>query len=156
MLYQLENLNVTEKELVLNAPAYITILIAGADDNITQAEIKRALQLVHIKTYSESIDIQDLYQKIDKDFENRLTALIESLPGSLPLREEIITRELNKLNSILPTLEVHISGKYYKSLRNFATYIAQAAGGIAGFESLSYREEKFVKLPMIHDPNPES
>lgn len=156
MLYQLEKLNATEKELVLNAPAYITILIAGADDNITEGEIRRSLQIVHTKTYSESIDIQDLYEKIDRDFEDRLTDLISFLPNTLEEREKVIIEELSKLNTILPDLDVRIAGKYYRSLLSFASYIAQAAGGILGFERISHREEKFVKLPMIQDPNPTS
>lgn len=152
MLYQLEKLNVAEKELVLNAPAYITILIAGADDTITETEIRRSLQLVHTKTYSESIDIQDLYQKIDADFETRLNTLIDSLPKTLAEREAAVISELGKLNTILPKMDKHISMKYYQSLMNFAIYIAQSAGGIIGFDKVSHREEKFVKLPMIKEP----
>ncbi len=152
MLYQLEKLNVAEKELVLNAPAYITILIAGADDTITETEIRRSLQLVHTKTYSESIDIQDLYQKIEGDFETRLNTLIDTLPKTLNQREDTIVAELSKLNTILAKMDARISVKYYRSLLNFATYIAQSAGGIIGFEKVSHREEKFVKLPMIKEP----
>ncbi|HCS21640.1 MAG TPA: hypothetical protein DIW47_13965 [Bacteroidetes bacterium] len=152
MLYQLEKLNETEKELVLNAPAYITLLIAGADDDITESEIRRSLQLVHTKTYSESIDIQDIYEKIDRDFEDRLTDLIDSLPKTLQEREATILGELSKLNTILPKMDTKISSKYYQSLLSFATFIAQAAGGIVGFDKVSHREEKFVKLPMIKDP----
>ncbi|MHB1276891.1 MAG: hypothetical protein ACYC1Q_00675 [Bacteroidia bacterium] len=152
MLYQLEKLKVAEKELVLNAPAYITILIAGADDTITETEIRRSLQLVHVKTYSESIDIQDLYQKIDADFETRLNTLIDSLPATLDKREEAVIHELGKLNTILPKMDAQISLKYYRSLLNFARYIAQSSGGIIGFERISYREEKFVRLPMIKEP----
>lgn len=153
MLYQLEKLNETEKELVLNAPAYITILIAGADDNISEEEIRRSLQLVHVKTYSESIDVRDLYEKIDADFEERLNNLIDSLPRSLEHRESVVIDQLEALNRILPKMDAKISAKYYNSLLSFASFIARAAGGVFGLERVSFREEKFVKLPMIHNPN---
>lgn len=154
MLYQLEKLNAEEKELVLNAPAYITILIAGADDDITDVEIKRSLELVHIKTYSESIDVRDLYEKIDTNFETRLNDLIHALPTTLAEREAAVIEALSKLNAIFAKMDGIISHKYYLSLMNFAAFIARAAGGVFGIERVSFREEKFVKLPMIQDPNP--
>jgi len=154
MLYQLEKLNKEEKELVLNAPAYITILIAGADDDITDIEIKRSLELVHIKTYSESIDVRDLYEKIDTNFESRLNDLIHSLPTTLTERETAVIEALSKLNAIFHKMDERISHRYYLSLLNFAAFIARAAGGVFGIDRVSFREEKFVKLPMIEDPNP--
>lgn len=154
MLYQLEKLNEEEKELVLNAPAYVTILIAGADDDITDAEIKRSLELVHIKTFSESIDIREVYEKIDTDFEARLSNLIHTLPTTLEEREQVVIEALGKLNAIFHKMDERISHKYYLSLLNFAAFIARAAGGVFGIDRVSFREEKFVKLPMIQDPNP--
>jgi len=154
MLYQLEKLNKEEKELVLSAPAYITILIAGADDDITDIEIKRSLELVHIKTYSESIDVRDLYEKIDTNFETRLNDLIHSLPTTLVERETAVIEALSKLNAIFHKMDERISHRYYLSLLNFAAFIARAAGGVFGIERVSFREEKFVKLPMLNDPNP--
>ncbi|MBI1221927.1 MAG: hypothetical protein GC180_04915 [Bacteroidetes bacterium] len=155
MLYQLEKLNKEEKELVLNAPAYITILIAGADDDITEAEVKRSLQLVHIKTYSESVDIRDVYQEIDHDYEGHLNELIESMPKNLEERTEQLVKTLSKLNGILKKIDHRIAHKYYLSLLSFAAFIARAAGGVLGFDRVSFREEKYVHLPMIQDPNTE-
>jgi len=154
MLYQLEKLNKEEKELVLNAPAYITILIAGADDDISESEIKRSLELVHIKTFSESIEIRDIYEKIDANFDTRLNNLIDSLPSALDEREKAVIEALTKLNAIFHKMDERLSHKYYLSLLNFSAFIARAAGGVFGIERVSFREEKFVKLPMINDPNP--
>ena|SRR5690606_41613550 len=154
MLYQLEKLNEEEKELVLNAPAYITILIAGADNDITEAEIRRSLQLVHVKTYSESLEIRDLYQEIDHDFESRLNNLIDELPKTLEEREKVLIEELSKLNRIFHLIDERLSHKYYLSLLSFSAYIARAAGGVFGIDRVSFREEKFVHLPMIEDPRP--
>lgn len=154
MLYQLEKLNEPEKELVLNAPAYITILIAGADNDITAGEIKRSLQLVHVKTYSESLEIRDIYKEIDHDFQERLNELIDSLPKTLEEREKIVISELSKLNRIFHIIDERLSHKYYLSLLSFAAYIARAAGGVFGIDRVSFREERFVHLPMLEDPRP--
>lgn len=152
MLYQLEKLNDSEKHLVLNAPAYITLLIAGADDNIQEAEIKRSLQLVHIKSFSESLEISEVYKEIDHDYEQHLHDMIDELPKTLEAREKIIIEELSKLNPIFHKLDKVFSYKYYLSLQSFARYIANAAGGVFGFERVSPREKQFVNLPMLEEP----
>ena len=152
MLYQLENLKNEEKELILNAPAYVTILIAGADDDISDAEIKRSLELVKIKTFSEPVSIREIYGEIESDFNTRLNQLILELPKTLEERENQVIDKLSGLNKIWPKMNEKDAHRYYVSLLGFATQIAKAAGGVLGFESVSPREERFVKLPMINDP----
>jgi hypothetical protein len=152
MLYQLEKLNNSEKETVLNAPAYITVLIAGSDDNIQDAETKRALELVHIKSYSESPDISSLYKSLGGDFDSRLGRLLETLPATHAEREPVLTEELTRLSHILKKMDADIAYKYYNSLRSFASYIANAAGGFAGLNRVSSQEKKYMDLPMIEDP----
>ena len=152
MLYQLEKLNESEKELVLNAPAYITILIAGADDDITDVEIRRSIQLVHIKTYSESVDIQDVYEKIDHDYEKHLNEIIDALPKTLSEREKVLIEKLSGLNAVFSKIDHTIGLKFYNSLLEFASYIAHAAGNVLGIDIINHREKEFVKLPMVQRP----
>lgn len=152
MLYQLENLNASEKELVLNAPALVTLLIAGADDKIEEEEIRRSLQLVHVKSYAEAVDIKEIYQTLNEDFEVRLSNLIDNSPRNLVEREAYLIEELTKLNRVYSKLDQTFALKFHASLQSFASYIAMAAGGIFGIESISEREGKFVKLPMVEVP----
>ncbi|TNE80006.1 MAG: hypothetical protein EP332_08915 [Bacteroidetes bacterium] len=152
MLYQLEKLNDSEKESVLSAPAYITILIAGADNDIQEVEIKRSLQLVHIKSFSESLEISEVYKEIDHDFETQLHEMIDALPRTLEARQKLVVAELEKLNAIFGKLDATFAQKYYASLLSFARFIATAAGGVFGFERISPREQQFVGLPMLTEP----
>lgn len=150
MLYQLEKLNDEEKELVLDAPAYITILIAGADHDITEAEIKRSLQLVHIKSFAESLEIREFYKEIDPDYDARLHNLLHSLPAGHAERDAVIIGLLSRLNTIFEKIENRVAHKYYLSLLSFANYIARSSSGI--LDRISFAESKYVKLPMIADP----
>lgn len=152
MLYLLENLTNAEKETVLNAPALVTILIADADQEIQAEEIRRAIQLVHVKSYAESVDIRELYQNIDQDFERRLSNLIDRLPRSHAERERALIEELSKLNAVYKRMEHKVAVKFHESLIGFAANIARAAGGVFGLESISEKEARFLGLPMIEKP----
>ena len=53
MIYEFENLTKEEQDMILKAPALIAVLVAGVDDVIESRELKRAVELVNIKTFSE-------------------------------------------------------------------------------------------------------
>ncbi len=152
MLYQLEKLTDDEKQLVLDAPALVTILIAGADNNFEDAEIQKSLSLVHVKTYSESLEIGDLYKEIERDHESELRRLFGELSDSQAAREKQLVDRLSDLNPVLAKLDASFAHKFYDSLLSFAGYIARAAGGVFGVDRVSPQEKKFVKLPMLQDP----
>lgn len=152
MVYQLEKLKQEEKELILNAPAYVTLLIAGADHNIEDAEIRKSVQLVHTKSYAENQDIREIYKEIGHDFEDNITRMMMDLPTNRDERQKMLSAKLGMLNDIFTKLDSRFAKQYYKSLRSFATYIANAAGGIFGAHLISGLERKFISLPMIDEP----
>jgi len=152
MLYQLEKLTDNEKLLVHDAPALVTILIAGADNDFEDAEIRKSISLVHVKSYSESADIAELYKEIEVDHETELIRLMGELPSNQEAREKQLIDRLSDLNAIFAKMDSSFAHKYYDSLVSFSGYIARAAGGVFGVDRVSPQEEKFVRLPMLQDP----
>jgi tellurite resistance protein len=51
MLDHIHHLSEEEKNLVLQAPVYVSLLIAGADGHVQLEEQQRILELVHTKTF---------------------------------------------------------------------------------------------------------
>jgi len=152
MVYQLQNLNKDEQQIALLAPAYVTVLISGADSNIEDSEIGRAIKLVHIKTFSENHELQELYKFIEASFESDVKTLIGNLPKDTEERNQIISQELERLNGIFDKIDSVFALHYYNSLKDFTHHIASAFGGVLGFQSVSPLEREFVTLPMLKEP----
>lgn len=152
MLEHIHNLKPEEKDLIIHSPLYVSVLIAGADGEIHDAEKQRTLQLIHTKTFSEKYDLKELYKTLDHDADTELRRLIAELPADRDARIQAVTAQLEKLNHIMPKLEHRFQIHLYKSLRQFAHYISHAEGGFWGIGTKTHLEADLVKLPMINNP----
>ena len=152
MLEEFKNLSAEEVELMHKAPLLVSILIAGADNNIDKSEIKQAVNLSKSKQKTARKDLIDYYREIGQDFEDKLKILIQQYPVDTTKRTPMIIDELQKLNDVLPKLSKIFAVEFYASLKDISKKIAEASGGILGYMSVGYEESKFVDLKMIKDP----
>ncbi|MBS3914946.1 MAG: hypothetical protein KG003_10625 [Bacteroidetes bacterium] len=156
MLEHINNLKDEEKDIIIHSPLYVSLLIAGADGEVNDTEKKRILELIHTKTFSEKYELRDLYKTLDHDAAHELRELISVLPQEKSERNEFLIQKLSRLNHIFPKLEHRFQVQLYKSLRQFAHYIAHAEGGFWSVGAVKHAEQEYLKLPMIHDPEEDS
>ncbi|MEQ9289261.1 MAG: hypothetical protein RIG77_20205 [Cyclobacteriaceae bacterium] len=152
MISEFSTLRDDEIEVLLNAPVYVAVLIAGADGEIDKKEIKQALELAQGKQSRERAQLIDYYKEVGLGFESKFFKLTEELPDEVSDRNSSITTELRKLNHILPKIDHNFAVKLVASLKDMAKKVAGASGGVLGYMSVSYEEAKLVELDMIKDP----
>ena len=153
MVKEFENLREDEIKVMLDAPVYVAILIAGADGNIDKSERKEAINTARSKQSRAREQLVDFYKEVSGRFETRFTELIDALPDNVDERNPKIISELRKLNFIMPKIDKNFSIKFYASLKDLAKKIAEASGGVLGYLSVSYEEAKLLDLKMINDPD---
>lgn len=151
MIPEFENLDGGEVELMLKAPFLICILIAGADGNIDNKEIRSG---IHVITESAR-GVQSMfnyYREVEQDFEDKLKILIQSYPFESEKRNPVLTEELAGLNAVLPKLERAFAVQCYKSFTSLARRIAESSGGLLGIKSVGEEESELLSLEMIKSP----
>lgn len=153
MIPELKSLREDEIEALLKAPVLVSILIAGADDNIDKNEIKEAISTAKSKQTRAREGLVDFYKLVAENFEGDLQKMIQKLPETAIQRTPIINKELRRLNRIFVKLDKPFAIKIYGSLKDMAKRVAEASGGILGYMSVSYEEAKLLELEMINDPS---
>ncbi|MEO9802105.1 MAG: hypothetical protein ABJF04_02605 [Reichenbachiella sp.] len=153
MIKEFNTLRDDEIEVLLRAPVLVSILIAGADDKIDKSEIHQAVEIANSKQSRAREQLIDYYKEVGKDFGDKFIKLVNEMPDTSEGRSEIITKELRKLNFILPKIEQKFAIKLHASLKDMAKKVAEASGGILGYMSVSYEEAKLMELKMIDDPS---
>jgi hypothetical protein len=147
------HLTADEKETLFNMPIYVTLLIAGADNKIDNAEISEAIELARLnKTFSRQ-ELTDYYNIASEDFPEKLKSVMEDLPQSNEARTKYLIGELTKLNDILPRLDRRFAIDFYESAKALAKKIAKSSGGILGYWTIGYEESQLIGLDMIDDPS---
>ncbi|MEL6254658.1 MAG: hypothetical protein AAFR87_21790 [Bacteroidota bacterium] len=140
------DLSESEVDLLLRTPALITLLIAGADNDIDDKEKSLGEKLVNYRTFTSDTRLHEYYEAVNEDFETKLSGMIDSWT---PESKEAISGELSQLNSITPKLESSYADLLKDSWRSLAKKVAEADGGFVGFGSISKEEAALIDLPMI-------
>lgn len=154
MIPQIEKLTDEESKLIYNGPILVTILIAGADDDIDKSEKEKALLMANFnyQTFVFEPKIETFYKEVSKNFMGKMTSLLNSLPPTAKDRGPAISKQLEKINDIWPKLDQEFALLYYESLRFLADTIAKASGGVFGVGKVSKDEKKWMALEMLHEP----
>jgi len=150
MVKELEKLREDEVEVVMKAPIYVAILIAGADGDIDKHERREAVDIANNRQSRSREQLSEYYKAIDfhADFER----MIGELPTGVDERTTAIIRELRKLNFILKKVDRPWAIKLHASLKDLSKKIAEASGGLMSYLTISYEESKLMELKMLQDP----
>lgn len=152
MIDEFQNLTEDEKETMYKVPVLVSILIAGADNEIDRNEIRKAVDLSDIKQRSAREELIAYYREVGQDFEDKMKVLIQQYPTDAEKRNKQIVDELENLNQILPKLDKKFAIEFYASIKDIAKKVAEASGGVLGYMSVGYEESRLLDLKMIKDP----
>ncbi len=151
MSVDLGHLKTADLEQLYDAFPLITLLIAGADGDISDEEVAWAKKIIHIRSYKMKADLRVFYEEVDNRFETRFNHYRNLMPAGVYERTEAISERLKELNLILSRLNPETGAKIYKGFVSFAEQVAKSEGGVMGFFTISKEEAALVGLPMI-DP----
>ena len=152
MIEEFKDLTPEEVETMLKVPVLVSILIAGADNDIDKSEIKQAVSISKLKQVKARPGLINYYQQAGADFEDKLKVLIQQYPVDAAERNPILIEELSKINDILPKIDSKFAIVFYNSIKDMAKKIAEASGGVLGYMAVGYEESKLIGLSMIKDP----
>lgn len=150
-IIQFNSLTENERNTLLSAPAWVSYLIGGADNNFDAKEIGQAQHVVRYRTTVGDPFLFEYFSIVNETFPTQLADLIEKYENlSASERTQILTEELSKLNEILAKIDSLYARALVKSLRSFAKEIAEASGGFLGLLDISYEEKHLLGLEMIN------
>ena len=136
-----------EIEFLSSAPAIVTILIAGADNDIDKNETDWASKLVRFRTFTSDESLHDYYELVDARFEGDLAELQANWSADAT-QEELIGR-LGSLKPIFAKMDDKYAGLLKDSLRSLAKHVAKASGGFLGMGGINREEGALIDLDLL-------
>ena len=152
MVKELAGLSKDELELVLKAPLLVGLLIAGADGTIDQKEMRQGLDLAEHHLQKAAGEYSVFYQSIAQDFDEKFTILLQQYPKDVSKRQQMVVKELEKLNPVLRKIDPRFARPYHQCLLEVSHKIAESSGGFLRKNKVSPEESTWVNLPMIAEP----
>ena len=115
-----------DRELLLQFPAYISLLAANADDEIDEDEKKAAIWLTHIKTFSTEPVLHPFYLQAELVFEKNLQLLNEKLPKTKTERNQAIKEALILIESVLKKMRSDYVSALKRSMKSYKNHVSKA------------------------------
>jgi hypothetical protein len=141
-----ETFSAEEIDLLTQAPAWVTVLVAGADQQISDRETAWATKLVNYRTFTAPEELQPYYEAVANRFEADLVGLTEDWT---PAAADALIADLADLKPLIERLEPKIAELLKTSWRSLAQRVAEAEGGLLGFGKTSMAERAVVELSML-------
>ena len=121
-----DDLNHSEKDLLLKFPVYVSMLAAEKNDHLDKIEKRTAIQFCHIKTFTCDPLLSQFYHEAEKNFEANIVELDNALPIDKAEREEIIANDLVNIERILLKLGTDYALVMHRSMRSFKNHVSRA------------------------------
>ncbi|MBV6477310.1 MAG: hypothetical protein HGGPFJEG_00048 [Ignavibacteria bacterium] len=152
MIPEFKSLNPEEAQLMLDAPALLTILIAGVEGEIDNKEKDWAVRIAQFRARDRHSIMQNYYEEVSGHFNETLESLLKTLPKDTEERSKYIINELKKINNIIPKLDKKFASEFYKGYLAFRVQVAKASGGLWGYGSISREEQKIIDMEILKPP----
>ena len=141
-----------EKDILFFAPAWIALLIAGADDRIDGKELKAAIEFINEQKEQQDDRMKAFYEKVAGNFTTDINGFKELLPKDTEKRNLLLVKRIKQLNDILRKTDKSFARRYYNDMKALALRVAEASGGILGINPVNKKEREFLSLDMLKDP----
>ncbi|MBI1767058.1 MAG: hypothetical protein HYR67_01635 [Bacteroidetes bacterium] len=130
MIKEFELLAKGEQELLLKAPAIVSILAASASGTINDWEKADAIKLARLKTFSAHPLLIPYYKEVEKVFEQNFEALIKRYSPFDDSRRMQLRKEVDKIDSILAKVDHEFAVTLHSSLSSYADHVKKAYKGL--------------------------
>jgi hypothetical protein len=130
MIPHLEKLPVSEQQILLNAPVWISVLAACRDKQVNKAQKQDAIQLAHFKTFTANPMLLSFYRQVEKNFTHELEQAIKEY---YPFDEASINRvkaNLAQVNVIAAKLDRQYADLLLKSFEKYERHVKRAGHSV--------------------------
>lgn len=123
---QFEKLSESELNAVLESSALISILAAASDQKMDRTEMRDAIEMSHIRTFTAEAELKPFYKMAEANFNRNLQ---KYLPHGKHLTEEDkqeVIIQMTKVYDIIKKLDPEYQKLLRKSLSSYAKHVADS------------------------------
>lgn len=133
MIKPFEKLTGDEQELLLNAPALVSVMSSCSYNSVNDLKKEDAIKLSHIKTFTADPTLIPYYLEVEKNFKEKFEATVAKyFPFDHDQRQGLLN-EINRVNVVIGKLDFKFGNTLRRSLDLFAKHVRNAHSVIRDF-----------------------
>ncbi len=126
MIRQFEKLSLEETNLLLKAPALISVFASLQVNEINAVRKADAIKLAHLKTFTANPVLIPYYIEVEKNFTEQFEAIVKQY---IPLgveKKEALKNEIENVHPVFEKLDKEYARVLRLSLNKFANHVQHA------------------------------
>lgn len=130
MIKELEKLSKEDQEVLLKAPAIVSVLAAMGAGGINEWEKADAIQLAHLKTYTADPRLIPYYKEVDKSFEQDFETLAKKYVPFDHDKQALLQLEIDHMKKVIAKLNGNFANALQASLLKYGEHVKKAYKGL--------------------------
>jgi hypothetical protein len=126
MIPQFEKLSQREQDLLIKAPAYLSVLASCSENAINKVQKADAIKLAHIKTFTAIPELQPYFREAEKNFKEHFEEIAARYFPFDELRRNLLKMEIKNIENIIAKLGPNYAKALNKSLERYAIHVKRA------------------------------
>lgn len=121
-----KNLTKAEVELLLKAPALVSVYAVNGNKEISNFETADAIKLSHLKTFTAIPSLLPYYRDVEKNFKNNFETIVKKYSPFDDDKRGKLKKEIDNVNTIIGKLNPDFAKTIHTSLSNYAEHMRKA------------------------------
>ena len=130
MITQFNGLTEDEKDLVLQAPALVSVMAASDDKVIDKAGKADAIKLAHLKTFTADGLLLSYYNDAEIDFKKHFEEIVKQFAPFDDVKRGQLQKKIESVKVIIAKLNKEFALTLYASLSKYAEHVKKAEGSV--------------------------
>jgi hypothetical protein len=130
MIKQFENLSMEDRNLLLNAPVLLSVLVSCSPGEVNKDQKADAIKLAHLKTFTADALLIPFYVELEKDFKNRFESAVQEYMPFNEQKREKLKAEIGRINLVLQKLNTDYANKLHNSFEKYERHVRRAAHSV--------------------------
>jgi len=123
MISQFEKLPVKEKELLLKAPALISVFVSSSLNEVNAARKADAIKLAHLKTFTASPLLIPYYIEVEKNFKEKFESIVKQYTPLDKEKRDELKKEIDSCYLIAEKVDKFYGHALQLSFNRYAKHV---------------------------------
>ena len=134
-----------DKELLVKAPVIITLLAAATEGELDRTEIRDAIEMAHLRTFTAPESLQSYYREVERIFQNELDKMINDYSPFNKRNRNEIAKKMDEVYAVIKGLDEDYGSRLLQSLNSYAKHVSES------HRNFLYNMLLPVDIPEIND-----
>ena len=130
MITQFKSLTAEERELLLKAPALVSVLASISHKEVNETQKRDAIKLAHLKTFTADPLLIPYYQETEKHFAEQFDATAARYYPFDEAKRKELKEEINRVSGVIAKLDPLYAERLSWSLQRYADHVKRSTHSV--------------------------